>query len=86
MKKGIVVTRRMPSRFLMEREPHIDKLVRGMENVMNMPEGPTKRGLIDAGIETVYAMHARKEITDDERRRLLAILCDPHVGNPFSEN
>jgi hypothetical protein len=42
--------------------------------------------LIDAGIETVHAMHARKEITDDERRRLLAILQNPHTGNPFSEN
>ena len=70
----------------MEHEPHIDKLVRGMENVLRMPEGQTKRGLIDAGIETVYAMHSRREITDAERRRLLAILQNPHTGNPFSEN
>lgn len=65
--------------FPMEPEPYIDKLIRGMENVMNMPEGPTKRGLIDAAIETVRAMHAREEITNDERRRLVAILHDPHV-------
>ena len=70
----------------MEPEPYIDKVIRGIENVMNMPEGPTKRGLIDAGIETVQAMYARKEITDAERARLLTILCDPHVGNPFSDN
>jgi len=70
----------------MEPEPYIDKVIRGVENVMNMPEDPTKRGLIDAGIETVHAMHARKEITDAERGRLLAILQNPHVGNPFSEN
>jgi len=86
MKEKLIATRHTPSLFLMEREPRINKLVRGMENVMNMPEGPTKRGLIDAAISTAHAMHAREEITDDERRRLLAILQNTHVGNPFSEN
>jgi hypothetical protein len=70
----------------MEPEPYIDRLIRQAENVLNMPDGPTKRGLIDAAIETVHAMHAHEEITGDERRRLLAILRDPHCGNPFSEN
>ena len=70
----------------MESEPYIDKLIRQVGNVMSVPEGPTKRGLIDAAIGVVRDMHARKEITAGERHRLFAILCDPYVGNRLSEN
>ena len=70
----------------MEPKPSIENLLRQVENIMNIEDGPLKSGLIDAAIATVRAMHARREITDSQRRRLFAILCDPHVGNPFSEN